>query len=160
MRPVTVIPMLLHDKKIRAWAGPGKGTLDMSGSKWIPYRPPTDPSPPSPDYVSAQSAYSMAAASILTAWTGSDKFGYSMTVAPGSSTIEPGRTPAHQVVLEWATFTGAAEEAGMAGLYGGIQFRRDVIVGQRLGRAVAQKVLSKVRSYIDGESPSGSLTSQ
>jgi hypothetical protein len=156
MRPATMIPVLLHDKQIHAWGGPGKGTLEMIGSKWIPYQPTTDPTPASPDYVSAQSAYGMAAASILTAWTGSDKFGYSMTVTPGSSTIEPGRTPAHQVILDWATFTAAAEEAGMAGLYGGIQFRRDVIVGERLGSTVALKALSKSRSYFEGATPHAS----
>lgn len=150
IRPVTAVPVLFHDKKIRAWGGPGKGTVDMDGSKWIPYQQATLPTPSSPAYVSAQSAFSMAAGSILATWTGSDRFGYSITLAAGSSRIEPGITPVHPVVLDWETFTDAADEAGMSGLYSGIQFRGDVVVGRKLGQVVASKAWSKAQTYFDG----------
>ena len=150
MRPATAVPVLFHDKKIRAWGGPGKGAMDIEGSKWIPYQQATLPTPPSPAYVSAQSAFSMAAGSILATWTGSDRFGYSITLAAGSSRIEPGITPVHPIVLDWETFTDAADEAGMSGLYGGIQFRGDVVVGRKLGHVVASKAWSKAQTYFDG----------
>jgi hypothetical protein len=150
VRPATAIPFLFAEKKIRAWGGPGKGTVEMDGSQWIPYQQATLPTPASPDYVSELSAGSSAAAFILSSWTGSDHFGDSVTFAPDSSKIEPGITPARPVVLKWETFTDAADEAGISGLYGGVSFRRADLAGRQLGRLVASTVWTKVQSYLDG----------
>lgn len=150
VRPTTAIPFLFAGKKIRAWGGPGKGTIEMDGAQWIPYQQGTSPTPPSPDYVSELSAGSAAAAFILSSWTGSDRFGDSITIAPGSSKIEPGVTPAKPVVLKRETFTDAAEEAGMSGLYAGVHFRRADLAGRQLGKMVAAKVLARAEEYFDG----------
>src|SRR5258706_3825898 len=37
VRPVTAIPLLYKGKTIRSWGGPGKGTVEIDGSRWIPY---------------------------------------------------------------------------------------------------------------------------
>ena len=120
VRPVTTISVLFGGKKIRAWGAPGKGTVEMDGSQWIPYQPATFPTPPFPDYVSGHSAYSAAAARILTLWTGGERFGESVTLPARSSKIEPGVTPEQPVTLKWETFEEAANEAGMSRRYGGI----------------------------------------
>ena len=60
IRPVTAINLLFNGKKIRAWGGPGKGTVEMDGSQWIPFQLSTFPSPPFPEYVSGHSTYSSA----------------------------------------------------------------------------------------------------
>ena len=39
VRPITAIPLVFNGKKIRAWGGPGKGTVEMDASQWIPYQP-------------------------------------------------------------------------------------------------------------------------
>ena len=150
VRPATAISLLFQGKKIRAWGGPGKGTIEMDGSQWIPYQPTTFPTPPFPDYVSGHSTYSAAAASILANWTGSDRFEYSVTFAAGSSRIEPCVSPTHPVALSWPTFTDAANEAGMSRRYGGIHFRQADLVGRQLGRMVAAKVWAKAQIYFDG----------
>ena len=160
VRPVTAIALLFKDKKIRAWGGPGKGTVEMDGSRWVPYQPATFPTPPSPEYVSEQSAYSAAAARILELWTGSDRFGDSVILAAGSSKIEPGVAPAKPVVLKWETFTNAANEAGMSGRYGGIQFAQADLAGRRLGRAVAEKVWARAQSYFEGKSEESTATAK
>jgi hypothetical protein len=121
VRPVTAISLLYKGKKIRAWGGPGKGTMEIDGSQWIPYQPATFPTPPFPDYVSGHSTFSAAAARILALWTGSDHFGNSIALPARSSKIEPGLTPAQPVILKWETFTEAADEAGMSRRYGGIR---------------------------------------
>jgi Domain of unknown function (DUF6851)/VCPO second helical-bundle domain len=149
-RPVTAIPLLFHGKTIKSWGGPGKGTIEMDGSRWIPYQPATSPTPPFPEYVSGHSTYSAAAARILAVWTGSDHFDESVTLPTGSSKIEPGVVPAHPVVLNWRTFTEAADEAGMSRRYGGIHFRGADLAGRLLGRLVAIEAWSKARSYFDG----------
>jgi hypothetical protein len=122
----------------------------MDGSQWIPYQRRTFPTPPSPDFVSEESAISAAAARALKLWTGSDRFGDSATLAAGSSKIEPGHTPSKPVVLEWETFSDAAMEAGMSGLYGGIHFRNADVAGRQLGSQVAAQAWSKAQSYFDG----------
>jgi hypothetical protein len=105
----------------------------MDGSQWLPYQPTTFPTPPFPDYVSGHSTYSAAAARILYLWTGTDKFGDSVTLPAGSSKIDPGVTPAKPVTLKWETFTGAANEAGMSRRYGGIHFARADMAERKLG---------------------------
>lgn len=150
VRPVTAIPLLFRGKTIRSWGGPGKGTIEMDGSRWIPYQPATLPTPPFPDYVSGHSTYSAAAARIMELWTGSDHFGDSVTVPAGSSKIEPGSTPTHPISLRWETFTEAANQAGISRRYGGIHFRAADIAGRQLGRTVALKVWSKAQSYFEG----------
>ena len=150
VRPATAIPFLFRGKKIRAWGGPGKGTVEMDGSQWIPYQLTSFPTPPFPDYVSGHSAYSAAAASVLSAWTGSDRFGYSVNLPKGSSRIEAGVTPTRPVTLSWHSFTEAADEAGMSRRYGGIHFERADLAGRQLGRMVASKVWTRANAYFDG----------
>jgi hypothetical protein len=150
VRPVTAIPFLFHGKTIKSWGGSGKGTVELDGSQWIPYEPASDPTPPSPEFVSETSAMSSAAARILALWTGSDHFGDSVSFSKGSSKIEPSITPREPVVLHWDTFTEAADQAGMSGRYGGIHFRRGDLAGHALGRAVANLAWSKANSYFNG----------
>jgi hypothetical protein len=150
VRPVTAIPVLYKGKTIRSWGGPGKGTVEMDGARWIPYQAPTFPTPPFPDYVSGHSTYSAAAARVLELWTGSERFGDSVTIPTGSSKIEPGMTPAHSIVLDWPTFKDAADEAGMSRRYGGIHFRGADLAGRLLGRFVATEAWQKAQSYFDG----------
>lgn len=150
VRPATAIPFLFSGKRIHAWGGPGKGAVEMDGSQWIPYQAVTSPTPPFPDYVSGHSTYSAAAASILTAWTGSNRFDYSVTIASGSSKIEPGTTPSRSIVLRWKTFSDAADEAGISRRYGGIHFRRADLAGRQLGRLVAAKSWERAKAYFGG----------
>jgi PAP2 superfamily len=150
VRPVTAISLLFRGKTIRAWGGPGRGTVEMDGSQWIPYQPATSPTPPFPEYVSGHSTYSAAAARILALWTGSDHFAYSVTLAAGSSKIEPHLTPSEPVVLKWKTFSEAAEQAGMSRRYGGIHFARADLAGRRLGDLVADRAWTEARAYFGG----------
>ena len=106
--------------------------------------------PPFPEFVSGHSTYSAAAGRILELWTGSDHFGYGVTLPMGSSKIELGITPAHPVTLQWDTFADAANEAGMSRRYGGIHFRAADLAGRLLGRVVAFAAWEKANSYFDG----------
>jgi hypothetical protein len=157
VRPATAISVLFRGKRIRAWGGPGKGSVEMDGSQWIPYQPATFPIPPFPDYVSGHSTYSAAAARILTLWTGSEHFGAAVTLPRGSSKIEPGVTPTQPVTLKWETFAEAADEAGISRRYGGIHFAKADLAGRHLGRLVADKVWSKAQGFFDGTAKSVSL---
>jgi hypothetical protein len=151
VRPIQSIPFLFHGKPIKAWR-PFHGTQTFDGSLWIPYQPTTFPTPPFPEYISGHSTFSAAGAEILKLFTDSDEFGNSVTFAPGSSNTEPGLTPQQEVTLSWATFTDAANQAGISRRYGGIHFELADLVGRATGRLVADQAWKKALSFINGES--------
>jgi PAP2 superfamily len=155
VRPVTAIDFLFQGEQIAAWGGPYRGTVTEDGSQWIPYQPSTFPTPPFPEYISGHSTFSAAGAEILKRFTHSDRFGASVTFAPGSSNTEPGVTPLQAVTLSWASFSDAADEAGISRRYGGIHFEAGDLVGRATGRLVAAQAWRKAQAYISGEDDDG-----
>ena len=112
---------------MRAWGGPFRGTETILGEEFQSYIP----TPPFAEYVSGHSTFSAASAEILRRFTSSDRFGASVTIAAGSSGIEPGLVPAADVVLAWRTFSDAADQAGLSRRYGGIHFESGDLEGSR-----------------------------
>ena len=151
VRPITSIPYLFHGQQIKAWR-PFQGTQTFDGSLWIPYQLATFPTPPFPEYISGHSTFSAAGAEILKHFTHSDKFGDFATFPAGSSNTEPGLTPKQEVTLSWATFTDAANQAGISRRYGGIHFELADLVGRATGRLVADQAWKKALSFIKGKS--------
>ena len=150
VRPITAIRTLYAGQKIRAWGGPFKGTQVIRGEDWQPYQAATFVTPAFPEHSSGHSTFSAAAACILRSFTGSDRFGASVTVAPGQSLFEPGVVPKESVTLRWSTFRQASEQAGLSRLYGGIHFQRGNLEGRRAGTAIGKRVWSKSLEYING----------
>jgi hypothetical protein len=75
--------------------------------------------------------------------------------------VEPGVVPAQPVELCWDTFSGAAEEAGISRLYGGIHFRQGNEAGLVMGRNIGEQVWRTAERYFDGSAsaiPSGPAT--
>jgi hypothetical protein len=145
IRPISAIRELYKGKDVQAWGGPHQGTQTIKGEKWMPFIA----TPPFPEHVSGHSNFSRAAATVLKCFTGSDHFAGCTTVEKGSSKIEPGTTPCEDVVLDWPTFTEAAEQAGMSRLYGGIHFLRGNDYGQKLGEAIGQCAWEKALFYFN-----------
>lgn len=151
VRPVTAIHYLFKGKKVRAWAGPNKGTDKIDGENWRPYQAETVVTPPFPEYVSGHSTFSAAAAEVLKRFTGSDNFGHSVTRKAGTSAVEPGTVPKADVTLSWATFSDAADEAGVSRRYGGIHFEDGDLRGREMGRSVGEVAWDKAQTYITGQ---------
>jgi hypothetical protein len=150
VRPATAVPYVLRGQQIRAWGGPGKGTVNMDGGSWTPYQVSTFPTPPFPEFISGHSAFSAAGAEILRRFTRSDAFGASVTFSAGSSKIEPDLTPASPVILCWKTFTEAADQAGISRRYGGIHFKAGDLAGRAIGRIVGYQAWIKAESLWNG----------
>src|SRR3989449_504990 len=150
VRPVTAVHFLFAGKKVRAWAGPYRGTRVIDGADWEPYQPVTFVTPPFPEFISGHSAFSAAGAAVLKAFTGSDAFGATATVRAGSSKVEPGAVPARDVTLSWATFADAADQAGISRRYGGIHFVQGDLQGRSGGRLVGAQVWAKALTYFNG----------
>src|SRR5207247_4973258 len=143
VRPITAIRYLFAGKKIRAWGGPGRGTQTIAGEEWFPYQPTTFPTPPFAEYSSGHSNFSAAGAEILKLFTGSDRFEASVASAPGSSAVEPGVAPVHDVILSWDTFSDAADQAGLSRRYGGIHFEQADLDARATGRRAAGAAWAK-----------------
>ena len=77
-----------------------------------------------------------------------------MTFSPGSSTIEPGATPATTITLVWDTFSNAANQAGLSRRYGGIHFKSDDLVGRAVGRKVGDLAWLRALALFNGEGSS------
>ncbi len=153
VRPITAIRWLYNGKTITAWAGPGRGTQKIAGEGWFPYQPTSFPTPPFAEYSSGHSNFSAAGAEILRLFTGSDRFGGSVTISGGSSRVEPGIVPARDLTLTWATFSDAAAQAGMSRRYGGIHFAQGDFDARGTGQAVARRCWAKAHTYFDGTAP-------
>jgi hypothetical protein len=150
VRPVTAVHYLKAGQMIRAWGGPGKGTIMIRGEDWAPYQPTTVVTPPFPEFLSGHSAFSSAGAEILRRYTGSDRFGGSWTQPKGTSRVEPGLVPAQDVTLSWATFTDAMDEAGLSRRYGGIHFEAADLISRDVGTRVGDLVWEKATRYWNG----------
>jgi VCPO second helical-bundle domain len=146
VRPVSAIHFLYEDQSVQAWGGPFQGTKEIPGDQFQSYIP----TPAFAEYVAGHSAFSSASAEILKSFTGSDRFGASVTVLAGSSRVEPGVVPARDITLEWPTFTDAANQAGLSRRYGGIHFLHGDFKGRSLGRKVAAKAWAKAEMYFEG----------
>ena len=143
VRPITAIHYLYKDQLIPEWDG--KMVL---GQDWQPYQKTTVVTPAFPEFVSGHSTFSAAGAEILKLYTGSDAFGDSYTEKAGTSTIDGG--PATDIILQWDTFSAAADEAGMSRRYGGIHFEDGDLAGRAMGREVGDLVWDKSLDYING----------
>ncbi|MAT90153.1 MAG: haloperoxidase [Flavobacteriaceae bacterium] len=137
-RPYALVHDYYQDQVIKAWAGPGKGMVDMDGSEWRPYSPDTFLCPPFPSYTSGHSTISGGCAEALKLWTGSDEFGSSVELKPGWLT-EPD-VDMGTVVIEFPTFTETAELAGQSRVLGGYHIQADNQAGLQLGRDCARYI--------------------
>jgi hypothetical protein len=150
VRPITAIRTLFRGRLVRAWAGLYQGTKVIDGAAWFPYQPTTFPTPPFPEYSSGHSNFSAAGAEILRRFTGSDRFGGSVTLPAGSSRVEPGAVPGSDLTLSWSTFSDAAGQAGVSRRYGGIHFEQADLDARATGRSAARRVWEKAEDHWEG----------
>jgi hypothetical protein len=143
VRPVTAIHFLYAGQTVESWQG------SVDGADWKPYQAANIVTPPFPEYISGHSVFSAAAAETLKLFTGNDHFGYSVTIAAGSSRVEPGLVPASDTVLYWATFSDAADEAGISRRFGGIHFIDGDLESRKLGRVIGRRAWGKTQKLFN-----------
>ena len=69
-------------------------------------------------------------------------------IEPGWLEFEQG--PSQRMVLQWATYFDAADEAGRSRLYGGIHIPADDFAGRKVGAYCGQAVWDLGVKYVDG----------
>lgn len=145
VRPVTAINFLFAGKTVESWQG------SIDGADWKPYQAANVVTPPFPEYISGHSVFSAAAAESLKLFTRNDHFGGSVTIPAGSSRVEPGLVPANDTVLYWATFSEAADEAGISRRFGGIHFIDGDLKSRKLGRVIGKQAWKKSSTLFNEE---------
>jgi len=148
------------DVAIKAWTS--SDTIDpvtehagvdwILGESWLPYQMDTFVTPAFPGYISGHSTFSRAAAEILTVMTGSPFFPGGMAEFTATQneylTFENG--PTADVVLQWATYYDAADQAGLSRLYGGIHVPVDDGPGRIIGSRCGLAAWGLALKYFDG----------
>jgi uncharacterized protein DUF6851 len=156
--PMTALAGHEGEIAVRAWQGnPADPKTQASpvswilGVAWVPYQLPNFVTPSFQGYVSGHSTFSRAAAEVLTAITGSPFFPGGLAqwkVAQGTFRIESG--PSADVVLEWATYADAADQAGQSRLYGGIHVQADDFTGRIIGATCGRDAWALAQRYYAG----------
>jgi hypothetical protein len=149
-RPITGIRERYKNQQVTSWLGPGKGYGHVLGQNWQPYQALNVVTPPFPEYVSGHSTFSAAGRTVLLAFFGTDNLNAKVTIKAGSSKIEPGITPARDVVLSWKTLTASADEAGWSRRWGGIHFKTGDEHGRGLGKVVGYNAWTRAQGYFNG----------
>jgi hypothetical protein len=143
---------------VRAWRGnpadPKTQTSPVTwilGTAWTPYQLSTFVTPSFQGYVSGHSTFSRAAAEVMTGITGSEYFPGGLsewTVKQGSFRVEAG--PSADVVLQWATYYDAADQAGQSRLFGGIHVEADDFTGRVVGARCGKDAWALAQRYYAG----------
>ena len=141
---------------IRAWsAGENEqpGGVDwIMAEDWMPYQRDTFVTPAFPGYVSGHSTFSRAGAEVLSRMTGSTYFpgGIGTFTAHQNAYLKFEEGPTSDVVLQWATYYDAADQAGISRIYGGIHVPADDGPGRVMGAITGILAWDLATRYFDG----------
>ena len=81
----------------------------------------------------------------------SDVFGWSVPIPAGSSRVEPGLTPATDLVLgPWNTWTDFANECATSRFWAGVHFLASLPAGQAIGTPIGDLAYEFVAAHIAG----------
>ena len=151
---------------IRAWsAGEDEslGRVDwILAADWLPYQRDTFVTPAFPGYVSGHSTFSRAAAEVLHRITGDAYFpgGLGSFTARENEFLEFEPGPTTDVVLQWATYYDAADQAGLSRLYGGIHVPVDDGPGRIIGATCGITAWALASRYFDGSITSDPIVTE
>lgn len=151
VRPFSAIAHVYGDRPVTAWGGPGRGTVtDLPASQWAEYVPVAD----HPEYPSISTTACEAHAQAARRFLQSDALNWSVFAPQGSSVIEPGLTPASDLVLgPYPTWTSFATECGLARIWGGVHFPAAVAAGRLIGPTIGELAYRFVDAHIGGIVP-------
>jgi hypothetical protein len=144
-RPITAIRWLFNHVMVDAWGGPGRGTVRLRGDQWRPFQRDSFPTPPFAEFTSGHSTFSMAAATVLAAFVGSDRFELHHDVT--EPLVADPELPDLPRRIRWSSFTEAAYSAGESRIFGGIHFHQGNVAGLEAGREVGRAAWTKAQTY-------------
>jgi hypothetical protein len=151
--------------KLRTWRGPlyianpdtqiaGVGWI--LGEDWWPYQRPSFVTPPFGGFISGHSAYSRAAAEVLTTLTGDEYFpgGLGTFQARKNQYLVFEEGPSVDVTLQWATYRDAAAQSALSRIWGGIHPPMDDMPGRKIGQMIGNNSVEAAERYFTGTATS------
>jgi len=146
---------------IKAWRGPSailNPMTDVAGVAWIlaenwwPYQRPTFVTPPFPGYTSGHSAYSRAAAEVLTLLTGSPYFpgGLGEFHCPQNQYLVFEDGPSVDITLQWASYYDAADQSALSRIWGGIHPGQDDLPSRQVGAIIGPEAFNYATQFFSG----------
>ena len=139
-----------------AWTGHEEGGVGWTdATQWLPYQAEGFVTPAFAGYVSGHSTFSRASAEILASITGDDYFpgGVGEFLFGRGRGLDFEDGPSADVLLQWATYYDAADEAGLSRLYGGIHVFADDFDGRVIGDFVGRAAWNEAQLYFTGTIP-------
>jgi hypothetical protein len=149
-RPWTLVRHYYRGKRVKGWAGPQGGVVEMAAEDWHPYSPLVFVTPPFPGYTSGHATVSGACAKVLELFTGSDVYGAKEV---RRCCILTEAVPGDTATLDLPTFSATAEMAASSRAMGGYHIPIDNDVGLRIGREIAVWSWPKYRAWFEGTAP-------
>jgi len=134
VRPFSAIRHVYGNRRITAWGGPGKGTVnDMPANEWASYIPVGD----HPEYPSGSSTLCSAEAQAARRFLGDDVLDWRFPYPAGSALTEPGLVPANDIELHFPTWTDFIQNCAISRVWAGVHFKttveRSLIWGAQFG---------------------------
>jgi hypothetical protein len=149
VRPFSAIGYLYGNKKVTAWGGPGKGTVDdITGADWQGYLDTRATA--SPEYPAATAAGCLAYAEHARRFLGTDQLTIAIPVAKGSSAMEPGVTPASDMTLQWSSLTDWAGDCGRSRVWGGVNFPSSVAAASQYATPIGDLAYDFLQRKLNG----------
>ncbi len=170
VRPISAIRYLYGDAPVKAWGGPGRGTVTMPANQWQSYMPSAD----HPEYPSATTIFCAAYAQAARHYTGTDEIpettglptgmtptgttyldshGFAGTRPPGSSNIERGMAPKEPVTLKFDSWSDYVHKCAESRLWAGVHFRAAVDASLEIGAGIGDRAWEYFSSLMDGTAP-------
>ncbi len=147
VRPFSAIRFLYGNRTVRAWGGPGKGTVDLPADQWTSYLPVAD----HPEYPSGSACFCAAHGEASRRYLGSNSFGWSVPAPAGSSWIEPGVTPATDITLgPWDTWSDFEADCGMSRVWGGVHFVDAVTASEEMCAPIGGMAYDFLMEHVSG----------
>jgi len=150
VRPFSAIKYIYGDRPVTAWGGPGKGVVhDIPANQWTSYLSVAN----HPEYPSATASICAAHAQIMRRLLGDHMLQFSVVIPARSSSIEPGITPANDLVLNWDNWTDFENDCGLSRLWGGVHFYSSIPAGINLGHQIADISYEFIEKHLEGRPP-------
>ena len=143
------IEFLYGNRDVTAWGGPGNGTVDLPASQWRAYLEEADHL----EYPLASSCFCAAHAQSARLYLGDDLLGYPVVRPAGSSSVEPGVTPAEDTTLELPTWTDFKNDYGQSRVWAGVHFQAAVDESLAVCDVFGDTAYNYLQSLISGSAP-------
>ncbi|MEU3255614.1 DUF6851 domain-containing protein [Streptomyces sp. NPDC006997] len=149
VRPISAVQHVYGRRKLTAWGGVGKGTVnDIPANEWTGYLPVGD----HPEYPSGSTTLCSATSQTARRFFDSDELDWTIHYPAGSTVIEPGITPGKDLSIHFPTWTDFTRTCANSRVWGGVHFQqtvdRSIVFGEQFGDLAYEFVQRYVKGNV------------